>query len=575
MSRRKNPSPSSANSKQPDPHCAKAKQYCLDIVSGRIPAGQHVKQACARQLSDLERTDWQYTFDENLGGRICRFIEALPHIKGPKAGRDIELEPWQCFKLTTTFGWVHKDTRKRRFRRAYLEEPRSNAKSTVSSGVGLYMVSADSEAGAEVYSAATTRDQARIIFADAQHMARKRPALCNDLGLEVLAHAVVQMSSASKFVALSSEGNTLDGLNIHCALIDELHAHKTRDVYDVIETGCGKRDQSLLWTITTAGSDRSGICYEIRSYLIKVLTGVVEDDSFFGCIWAADEADDWTQESTWIKANPNWGVSVQPEHIAQLAHKAMQMPAAQNNFKTKHLNLWVNADVAWMDMRAWDRCGDTSLDIVNFYGLACYIGLDLATKTDIAAKVRLFPIKQNGETHYYLFATYYLPEAAAQDGRNSQYSGWEIEGRLITTPGEVLDFERVRADLSEDSKRFQVREIPFDPWQATQLAQQMMQEGAPMVEYRNTVANFSAPMKEVDALVRSGRLHHDGDPVMAWMISNVVCHLDAKDNIYPRKERPENKIDGVIALITALGRAMHSEDDSSLFDQFISGVVAV
>lgn len=544
------------------------------MTEGRIDAGLYVKQACARQLADL-RKDWQYEFDQHLAGRVCRFIEALPHIKGPKAGKDIELEPWQCFKLTTTFGWVHKDTRKRRFRRAYWEEPRGNAKSTISSGVGLYMVAADNEAGAEVYSAATTRDQARIIFADAQHMARKRPALCSDLGIEVLAHAIVQQESASKFVALSSEGNTLDGLNIHIALIDELHAHKTRDVYDVIETGCGKRDQSLLWTITTAGSDRAGICYEIRTYLTKVLSGVVEDDSFVGCIWAADDADDWTLESTWRKANPNWGVSVQPAVIAQLAHKAMQMPAAQNNFKTKHLNLWVNADVAWMDMRAWDRCADENLDLADFIGQPCYIGLDLASKTDMAAKVRLFMRKIDGLVHYFMFAQYYLPEAAVTDGRNSQYPGWEIEGRLITTPGDVLDFGRVQEDLMEDSRQFQVREMAYDPWQATQLAQQMTADGATMVEYRNTVANFSAPMKEIEALVRAGRLHHAGDPVMAWMISNVVCHLDAKENIYPRKERKENKIDGVVALITALGRAMHAEDDSTMFDQFLSGVVAV
>lgn len=567
--------PSSPNSSAPDPHCQKALAYCRGVVSGEIVACQYVKQACGRQIADLARADWEWEFDENLGGRICRFIEALPHIKGPKAGKDIELEPWQCFKLTTTFGWIHKKTRKRRFRRAYWEEPRGNAKSTISSGVGLYMVSADKEAGAEVYSAATTRDQARIIFADSQQMARKRPGLCADLGIEVLAHAIVQQDSASKFVALSSEGNTLDGLNIHAALVDELHAHKTREVYDVIETGCGKRDQSLLWTITTAGSDRSGICYEIRSYLIKVLSGVVEDESFVGCIWTTDDGDDWTLEATWRKANPNWGISVQPNAVAQLAHKAMQMPAAQNNFKTKHLNLWVNADIAWMDMRAWDRCADLSLDIQDFAGQPCYIGLDLASKTDMAAKVRLFPRKIDGILHYYLFANYYLPEAAVSDGRNSQYAGWEIEGRLITTPGDVLDFDRVRQDLVEDFRQFDVKEVPYDPWQSTQLAQQLTLEGATMVEYRNTVANFSAPMKEIDALVRAGRLHHDGDQVMAWMISNVVCHIDAKENIYPRKERPENKIDGVVGLIMALGRAMHTEDDSSMFDQFLSAVINV
>lgn len=539
-------------------HLEKANRYVDDVIAGRVAACKWVMAACQRQKRDLKRIgkkDWPYVFDVNKAERVCRFVESLKHIKGPKAGTLIELEGWQCFIIATVYGWVHKDgprKGKRRFRRAYLEMPRGNAKSTLSSAIGLYMLAADGEGGAEVYSAATTRDQARIVFKDAQIMARNAPELCKALGVEVIAHNIHVMRTSSKFEALSAEGSSLDGLNIHFAAIDELHAHKRRDVYDVIETAMGKRDQSLLWVITTAGSNRAGICYEVRTYLTKVLDGQADDDSVFGIIYTIDDGDDWTLESTWEKANPNWGISVMPDIIGQLARKAMQMPSAQNNFLTKHLNVWVNADTAWMDMRAWDACANRAMTLEDFEGEPCYVGIDLASKIDIAAVAILF-VK---DEKYHLFGRYYLPEETALEATNSQYAGWEIEGRLILTPGNVIDFAYIEQDLKELASRFEVREVPYDPFQATQFATRMMAEGFPMVEMRPTVLNFSEPMKQLEALVRSGKLVHDGDPVMGWMVSNVVCHLDAKDNIYPRKERPENKIDGVIASIMTIGRAM-------------------
>jgi phage terminase large subunit-like protein len=491
----------------------------------------------------------------------------MPHIKGALAGQNIRLEPWQCFILTTIFGWLRRDNGLRRFRRSYKELPRGNAKSTMSSGVALKAGFADGEGGAEVYSAATTRDQARIVFADAQAMARKRPEMCEALGVEVLAHAIVQKSTASVMMALSADANTLDGKNIHFVVVDELHAHRTREVFDVLETGTGKRGQSLMWCITTAGSDRAGVCYEQRTYAVKVLSGVAVDESFFAIIYTIDDGDDWTDEASWRKANPNWGVSVQPEIVAQLAAKAMQMPAAQSNFKTKHLNVWVNADQAWMDMRAWERAGDPELNEADFAKDPAWGGLDLASKTDIAARVIIYARDIGDIRHYYLFGRYFLPEQAVTDGRNSQYRGWEASGLLTVTPGDTLDFQVVIDDILAISSRAQLNDIGYDPWQATFLAQKLTDNGATMIEYRNTVANFSAPMKEFDALIRQGRLHHNGDPVLTWMVSNVVCHTDAKENIYPRKERPENKIDGVVAGITALGRALSAIQSGEPFTE--------
>lgn len=544
-----------------------ATAYAEAVVAGDVLACEYVRKACRRHLNDLirfARPDSAYRFNPVLADKkgqeyrpadnICAFIEQLPHVKGPLAGQRITLGPWQIFILASAFGWVNGEG-KRRFRRGYTEVPRGNAKSTLSSAVSLYMLTADGEGGAEVYSLATTRDQARIVFGDAQSMARQSAGFRSRFGVNVGAHNISVQNMGAKFEPLSSEGSTLDGLNIHFGCIDELHAHKTRTVYDVVETGIGKRDNSMLWVITTAGSNRAGICYELRSYVVKVLSGVVEDDSQFAIIYGLDDGDDWTTEHALVKANPNWGVSVRPEILLGLQAKAMQLPSAVNNFKTKHLNEWVNADTAWMDMRAWDRCADKTIVIDDYAGQPCWLALDLASKVDIAALVVLFRHLHDPET-FVFFGRYYLPEEAAYASGNSQYSGWANSGRLVVTPGNVIDFSWIESDLLSFSSLFDVQSVSYDPFQATQLSTRMQEQGLPMVEVRPTVLNFSEPMKSLDALVRKTKIAHDGDPVMAWMVSNVVAHTDAKDNIYPRKERPENKIDGVIGLIMALSRAL-------------------
>ncbi|MBA0014135.1 MAG: terminase large subunit [Nitrosospira sp.] len=550
----------------PRNYAAVARQYARDVVAGRISTCKWARQACQRQLDDLERfkgPDSAYRFNPKLNDKsgkaftpadnLCAFIERLAHVKGPLAAMPIHLEPWQVFVLTTVFGWIKPDG-KRRFRRSFVEIPRGNAKSTISSALALYMMAADGEGGAEVYSLATTRDQARIVFGDAQTMARQSAGFRNRFGVTVGAHNIHVLKTGSKFEALSAEGSTLDGLNIHFGCIDELHAHKTRTVYDVVETGTGKRDNSLLWVITTAGSNRAGICYEVRTFVTKLLDGVFEDDSQFGIIYGLDDGDDWVTEASLIKANPNWGVSVRPEVLLPLQAKAMQLPSAVNNFKTKHLNEWVNADTSWMDMRAWDRCANPSMTLAAYAGQPCWIGLDLASKTDIAALVLVFA-HQEIEGAFAVFARYYLPEDTVHANGNSQYPGWMGSGRLTVTPGNVIDFSWIEADLIEFVSLHAVQAVAFDPFQATQLSTRMMSEGLPMIEVRPTVLNFSEPMKTLEALVLQGKLIHDGDPVLGWMASNVVAHLDAKDNIYPRKERPENKIDGIVALIMALSRA--------------------
>jgi phage terminase large subunit-like protein len=538
-------------------YVARAQKYVRGVVSGAIPACKYVRQACQRQLDDLASPPSGYHFDEQRASRVCEFVELCPHIKGPLASRGelIRLSDWQVFVLTTVFGWVDEDGH-RRFRRVYIEVPRGNGKSSLSAPIGLYMLALDREAGAEVYSAATTRDQARIVFRDAQAMARKMPRFRAAAGVDVTAQAITQLKTASTFKALSSESHTLDGLNIHLAIVDELHAHKTRDVYDVLETGIGKRPQSLLWMITTAGSNKHGICYEVRDYVLKVLDGTATDaaaGATFGIIYTIDEGDDPFEKATLRKANPNWGVSVDPTVVLQTASKARQVATARANYLTKHLNVWVDAYSALFDTEAWRGCENVALDEAEFADCESVIALDLASKVDIAAKVNIYRREFDGCEHFFVFPRFYVPRAAIEEDRHPLYRGWEMRGDLIATEGETIDFGYIEDEIRLEAPGRNILAVVADPWQAQHMISRLQRDNFPATEYRQTVANMSEATKTLDALIREGRIHHPGNAVMNWMIGNVVGHYDAKDNVYPRKELPANKIDGAVALIMGLG----------------------
>lgn len=558
-------------------YCLTAARYEEDVLAGRILACEYVKQAVQRNRIDRERykSSGLYVFSESEGNRVCKFIELLTHTKGALAGQKIKLEPWQVWILTTIFGWRRRSDSGRRFRRVYIEVPRGNGKSSLSSGVALYCLLADREPGAEVYSFATTRDQAKIVFGDAKQMCVANKPLRDNFGLEVLANALYVPRTNSTFQAKSAEGSTLDGLNTHFACIDELHAHKTRAVYDVVETSMGKRLNSLLWVITTAGFDTAGICYEIRAMVREVLNRTVTDETQFGVIYTIDEGDDWTTEEALIKANPNWGVSVMPDVVLPLQKKAMTIASAANNFKTKHLDVWCSAGTAWMDMVAWGRCGKMR-DLDDMLGKPCVIGLDLGAKNDLTAKVLVFKEESDdGKPRFYVSTRLYLPESAIEKTTNSQMAGWAQSEAISVTGGAMTDFSRIEEEIREDLSRFEVQAIAYDPWQATQLAVNLSEDGAPMVEYRNTVQNLSEPMKWLEALVQDGRIEHDENPAMTWMMGNVVAKVDAKDNVYPRKERYEQKIDGPVALMYALAMCLSEREESGSFADFIDDIIVV
>jgi phage terminase large subunit-like protein len=427
--------------------------------------------------------------------------------------------------------------------------------STLTSALGNYLVACDNEAGAYVVSAANTRDQAKLVFTDAQIMARREAGFRSKFGVEVLAHTIVQTETASKFEALSAEHSNLDGLNIHAALIDELHAHPTRGLWDVLETATGSRSQSLIWAITTAGMNRASVCYDQRTHAIEMLKRIISDESYFGIIYTRDDDDDPWDEATWMKCNPNYGISIYPETMRATAARAQTMPSQQNAFLTRHLNIWVNADTAWLPAGAWDKCGDPDLDIEDFARDRCYIGIDLALRSDIAALVIAFPPTARRDW-WAVFGRYYLPEQTVQRSENNHYQGWEIEGRMVATPGAVTDFDFIIDQLEDYASRFDLIEIALDPYHAGPLVTTLEKRGLPTpVQIRQSAPNMSPAMVEMEGLVLSGRIRHDGDPVLAWMMSNVTAHRSG-DLMQPRKESDEKKIDGVTALLMCLHRGL-------------------
>lgn len=549
-------------------YVGKANRYIRDVTSGKRSACLFVRQACERQLRDLERSeknakDFPFLFDRKAANRPCAFTEHLRHVKGPKAGEQIHLEDWQCFILTTLYGWKYRSGKwegRRRFRKSYTEVPRGNGKSTLCSALALYMLCADGESGADIYSFATTRDQARIVFDDALAMARGNADLRAAYDLKTFNHSMAIIGTNSKFLPKSADADTLDGLNTHFAVIDELHAHKTRAVHDVVETSIGKRTQPLIFEITTAGFLLFGICMEDRRYVGHILDRSVYDENFFGIIYTIDQDDDWKSIAALKKANPNWGISCDETTILSNRKKALVTTSAQKNYLTKHLDVWVNSDSQWLDMEKFRKCVSPELREEDFRGCYCIYGLDLASKLDIAAVVKLFWRKNTqGAIEYYVFQEFYLPAEAAQNSENSDYSGWVADGYLRITDGAITNLAEIQDYIRDDAKQYETLAVAYDPMQATQMSQTLLAEGVEMIELPQTLKNMSEPMKQLQALIYEGRIHFDGSPVMSWMFANVVCHLDAKENVYPRKEKAGDKIDGVVALIMALNQAIQKD----------------
>lgn len=525
--------------------------YAEKVVNGEIPAAAPLRAACERALNDLKVEDSPYYYCEKSADRVIQFFKFLKHIKGPLAGESFVLADWQCFIVGQLYGWKRKKDDLRRFRTAYVEVPRKSGKSTLCSGLSLYHLLADGEQGAEVYAAATTKDQAKIVFGDAQQIVRKNAELSKHL--KVHRTALLHDDSGSKMEPLSSDAGSLEGRSPSFSVVDELHVHKTSEVYDVLNVASGARAQPILFAITTAGTNTEGICYDVRNYSLSVVNNNVDDDTFFAAIWTIDETDDWRDPTTWIKANPGYGISVQEDDLERMAKQAQESPVAETNFKTKRLNVWCNASQAWISSYDWDKCTEDKPDIKTFLGKPCYIGLDLASVDDFASMCILFA--KDGKVYPYF--KHYLPEDTVYNKTGvigHKYRDWTKKGLITITEGNVTDLSYIQQDIENLCQDYKVAEIAYDPFGAQQISANLIDKMLPMVKMSQSIMSMSDPSKELEKLIKSGQLVHGGDPILNWMISNCIIYIDPNDNIKVKKEAHANKIDGVIALIMALGR---------------------
>lgn len=545
--------------------------YVDDVLQGRIPACYWLKRACERHVEDLEHGEERgLWFDRDAAQLVIDFFGLLKHSKGEWAGQTIRLEPWQQFVVWSVFGWQRRDEDGqpvRRFRTVYLEVARKNGKSTLGAGLGCYLMVADGEPGAEVYSAATKRDQARITHSEATRMVKASPALRKRV--TVFRDNLHIQNTASKYEPLSSDYNSLDGLNVHGVIVDELHAHKTRDLWDVLDTATGSRRQPLMFAITTAGYNRHTICWEQHEYSQKILDGVVADDSFFGLIFTLDEDDDWEDEGAWLKANPNLGVSKKVHDMRLKARKAQEMPSALNVFLRKELNVWTQAETRWVPVDHWAACGQ-AVDATGLRGRTCYGGLDLSSNTDVTALVLVFP-PETDEDLYQVLCRFWIPEENILDRVKLDrvpFDAWVRQGYVVATPGNVIDYDWILAQVDEDMQAYDLEELAFDRWGATKLQTSLMELGGAefLVQFGQGYASMSPPMKDLEKIILGHRLAHGNNPVLNWMAHNVVASQDPAGNIKPDKSKSTERIDGIVALVMALDRSIRHGQSGSVYE---------
>lgn len=521
-----------------------AKAYAEKVISGEIVAGQLVRNACERFLRDLN--SWQ--FEQSNVEHAVAFIQELEHTTGEHAGRKFILEPWQYFIVANLFGFVNDDGT-RRFTRAYIEVPRKNGKSTFSSALMLYGLLADGEPAAQVYSAATKLDQAMMVFGESVRVCQNTDWLQGEVVVNNSVNNRRILYGQNLYKPLEWNPNKQDGLNTHFACIDEYHAHPSDDLYNVIRNSMGARRQPLLFTITTAGFNRESPCYRHRQYCANVLNGAVEDDGLFTIIYSLDAGDDWTDSANWAKANPNYGVSVYPRQLQQALNEAREFVHKEVEFKTKLLNVWTDTAQTWISDSDWAECEQQ----ISLLGEQCYGGLDLASTSDFCAFSLWFP------EHNAVKTWYYLPEAAIKkrtDNVGQSYKQWVRDGYIIVTDGNVTDYAFIKRHIMELAEDYEIQDISFDRFNASQLVIELQNEGLPMFPFGQGFASMSAPTKELERKVMNRDLIHDGNPVTRWMLGNVLLQYDPAGNVKVNKAKSGDKVDGVVSIIMALGGCM-------------------
>jgi phage terminase large subunit-like protein len=474
------------------------------------------------------------------------FEENLTHSKGELGGKPFVLEQWQKDYVSKLFGTMNGDVRQ--YRTSLLAIPRKNGKSTLCAGIALKLMF-DGEPGAEIYSCAADRDQARLVFEMAKVCVENSPKLRSRL--RVFRNSIVREDTHTTYKALSAEAFTKHGLNAHGIIFDELHAQPDRELWDVMTTSTGARRQPLCVAITTAGYDRKSVCWEIWRYALAVRDGAIKDQTFLPAIYAAEPADDWTAETTWRKSNPNLGVSVKLDDLRVRCKRAQDMPSEENTFKRLHLNMWTEQDTRFLQMSHWAQ-GDKPCPVM-LDGRECFAGLDLATTYDTTCFCLLFPLDDGtfwAEPHFW------IPEDNMRDRVKRDrvpYDVWAKAGKLHLTPGNVTDFDQVRADIVALSKKYNIRQVAIDRWNAHQITTQLQGEGVNVLGFGQGYGSMSSPTAALEAAVVGGKLLHGGHPVLAWQASNVAVQSDHQGNKKPSKAKSTERIDGIVALIMALG----------------------
>ena len=504
----------------------------------------------------------KYYYDKEAADRAVSFIEKfITHTKGELAGQPLILEKWQREIVEKIFGWKNKKTNLRQYRTALIIVGRKNGKTTLTAGIALYMLFADNERGSEIYAAAGDRSQAGLVHEIAKGMVLNNSELTNRA--KILRNSIVNESKGNYFQAISSESKTKMGFNANFVIFDELHVQPNRDLWDTLLTSTGSRRQPLVIAITTAGYDKQSICYEVYSYAKKVLDGSIKDNSFLPIIYEANEEDDITLESTWKKANPNYGVSLRKEYMQRESKKAIDVPSYMNTFKRLHLSQWTENEIKWMGDKEWMECKG---ELGDLSGMECWGGLDLATSRDITAFVLLFRVDNIFKIKPYFFVP--RDNAKARSDRDGvDYMSWISQGYIIATEGNVTDYSFVRKKINELSKKYRIQSIAYDRWNASQITIDLMSDGANMSPLGQGFASLSAPTKMMETLILSKEIQHDGNPVLRWMMGNVQLEVDAADNHKPSKKKSKEKIDGVVACICALAEYMSEEKEGdSVYD---------
>ena len=551
-----------------DPHLVLALAWAQRVLDGKVPAAAITKKCVRRFLHMIELgKDPKNPFEFSIatGAKVCRWAERHVHVKGPLSGQRFKLEGWQCLWYFGVYAFLRKDNGLRLTRRAQLWCGRGNGKSTKAVPMCTWHLSQDGDGGAQVVTAATSEDQAAIVFGDCKAVLRheKMAGLRTKLGLEVGERAITQPRSNSSIRALSATAGTKDGLASSLVLEDEVHAMLRRELHDVLETSLGKRPQSLLCVVSTAGFDNSGVGKELQDYARLVVEGKVEDFSTFALIFEADIEDKYDDERAWEKANPNLDVSVDREYLRQLCAKAKVQPSARATFEIKHLNRWRGSAMPWVSDEVWAKACRPGLTREDYLGKSCFIGVDLASVSDLASVAYVFPSRRDdGKLEFACFVDSYLSRTAVNDARNASYAGWAELGHLVVTEGDCTDYHQIEADILEACGKFQVEEFAYDPWQAQGISQRIGEERVQTVEVRQGAASMTEPMRRFEEACLTGELVHDGNPVNAWALSNVRVQHGRKSGTSIGKERPEQKIDPISALLTAYSRAMFSTGES-------------